>query len=77
MSSRSFFPNFGQGLFPKIAGKGLAVLASEIAHDILKVSAQTGPHRAVGNVSVCRCVSDCKARGCQFYPGLVPCFRGD
>ena len=42
-----------------------AVLVSEIAHDILTVSAQTRPHRTVGNVSACRCVSDCKARGCQ------------
>ena len=50
---------------------------NQIAHDILTVSAQTGPHRTVGNVSACKCVSDCKARGCQFYPDLVPFFHGD
>ena len=31
----------------------------------------TGPRGAVGNVS------DCRSRGCEFDPGLVPYFRGD
>ena len=36
-----------------------------------------GPHSAVGNVSGYRCVSDCRSRGREFDPGLVPYFRGD
>ena len=36
-----------------------------------------GPHGAVGNVSGYRCVSDCRSRGREFDPGLVPYFRGD
>ena len=36
-----------------------------------------GPRRAVGNVSGYRCVSDCRSRGREFDPGLVPYFRGD
>ena len=35
------------------------------------------PHSAVGNVSGYRCVSDCRFRGREFDPGLVPYFRGD
>ena len=31
----------------------------------------------VGNVSDYRCVSDCRSRGCEFVPGLVPYFCGD
>ena len=37
----------------------------------------TGPRSAVGNVSGYRCVSDCRSRGPEFDPGLVPYFRGD
>ena len=37
----------------------------------------TGPPRAVGNVSGNRCESDSRSRGCDFYPGPVPYFRGD
>ena len=37
----------------------------------------TGPRSAVGNVSVYRCVSDCRSRGREFDPGPVPYFRGD
>ena len=37
----------------------------------------TGPRSAVGNVSGNRCQSDCRSRGCEFDPGLVPYFRGD
>ena len=40
-------------------------------------SEHAGPHRAVGNVSGYRCVSDCRSRGREFDPGLVPYFRGD
>ena len=36
-----------------------------------------GPRSAVGNVSVYRCVSDCRSRGREFDPGPVPYFRGD
>ena len=34
-------------------------------------------YSAVGNVSGYRCVSDCRSRGREFDPGLVPYFRGD
>ena len=37
----------------------------------------TGLCSAVGNVSGYRCVSDCRSRGREFDPGLVPYFRGD
>ena len=37
----------------------------------------TGVDSAVGNVSDYRCVSDCRTRGPQFDPGLVPYFCGD
>ena len=37
----------------------------------------TVPHNAVGNVSDCRYVSDCRFRGQEFDPGKVPYFRGD
>ena len=37
-----------------------------------------GPRSAVGNVSCCRCVSDCRSRGHEFdLAGPVPYFRGD
>ena len=32
---------------------------------------------AAGNVSGNRCESDCRSRGCEFNPRLVPYFRGD
>ena len=32
-------------------------------------------HRAVGNMSGCRYVSDCRSRGRKFDPGPVPYFR--
>ena len=38
---------------------------------------KTGPHSEVGNVSGNRWESDCKSRGREFDPGLVPYFRGD
>ena len=37
----------------------------------------TGPPSAVGNVSGYRCEVDCRSRGREFDPGLVPYFRGD
>ena len=30
-----------------------------------------------GNVSGYRCVPDCRSRGREFDPGMVPYFRGD
>ena len=36
-----------------------------------------GPRSAVGNVSGYRCMFDCRSRGREFDPGLVPYFRGD
>ena len=38
---------------------------------------KAGRGSAVGNVSGNRCVSDCRSRGREFDPGLVPYFRGD
>ena len=38
---------------------------------------KTGPRSAVGNVSGYRCVSDCRSRGREFDPGMVPYFYGD
>ena len=35
------------------------------------------PGSAVGNVSGNRCESDCRSRGREFDPGLVPYFCGD
>ena len=37
----------------------------------------TGPHSAVGNVSDCRYVSNCRYSGCEFDPGPDPYFFGD
>ena len=37
----------------------------------------TWPSSAVGNMSGNRCESDCRSRGREFDPGLVPYFRGD
>ena len=37
----------------------------------------TGPRSAVDNVSGYRCEADCRSRGREFDPGLVPFFRGD
>ena len=44
---------------------------------MLTTHLHTGPHRAVGNVSDYRCLSDCRSRGHKFDPGPVPYFRGD
>ena len=43
----------------------------EISHELF-----TGPGSAVSNMSDYRCISDCRSRGCEFDPGLVPYFRG-
>ena len=37
----------------------------------------TRPRSAVGNMSDYRCVSDCRSRDREFYPGPFPYFRGD
>ena len=37
----------------------------------------TGPGNPVGSMSDYRCVSDCRSRGHEFDPGMVPHFRGD
>ena len=44
---------------------------------LFSLSLSTGQHSAVGNVSVYRCVCDCRSRGREFDPGPVPYFRGD
>ena len=41
------------------------------------LSTYAGLRSAVDNVSVYRCVSDCRSRGREFDPGPVPYFRGD
>ena len=38
---------------------------------------KTEPCSAVGNVSVYRCMSDCRSRGRVFDPGPVSYFGGD
>ena len=43
----------------------------------INVLLMTGPHSAVGNVSGYRWGPDCKSRGREFDPGLVPYFHGD
>ena len=43
----------------------------------INVLLMTGPHSAVGNVSGYRWGSDCKSRGREFDPGLVPYFHED
>ena len=40
-------------------------------------STLTGPRNAVGNMSGNRCKTDCRSRGSDFDPGLVPYFHGD
>ena len=40
-------------------------------------SLKSGPCSAVGNMSDCRYVSDCRSRGRKLDPGLVPYFSGD
>ena len=35
------------------------------------------PRSTVSNVADYRWASDCRSRGCEFDPGLVPSFRGD
>ena len=37
----------------------------------------TAPCSAVRNMSGCRYVSDCRSRGREFDPHLVPYFNGD
>ena len=43
----------------------------------IKKYRDTGPRRAVGNVSGNKCESGCRYRGPKFDPGPVPYFRGD
>ena len=54
--------------------KGCFVHAVKSAND---VKDEAWPRIAVGIVSDCRYVSDCKSRGREFDPGPVPYFRGD
>ena len=55
-----------------------ARMLDSIYHLTLKLLLKNaGPRSAVGNVSGYRCVSDCRSRGREFDPGLVPYFRGD
>ena len=37
----------------------------------------TRPCSAVGNMSGNRCESDCRSKGREFEPGMVPYFHGD
>ena len=47
----------------------------ELVIESLGTSTRLGS--AVGNVSDCRYLSDCRSRGPEFDPGPVPFFRGD
>ena len=49
-------------------------LGKHAADDIQTV--HSWPRSAVGNMSDCRYVSDCRSRGCEFDPGSVPYFCG-
>ena len=49
---------------------------TRVTHSYL-LQGETGQCSAVGNVSCYRCVSDCRSRGREFDPSLVPYFRGD
>ena len=44
---------------------------------LLTTCSSTELHRAVGNVSSYRCLSDCRSRGHKFDPDPVPYFSGD
>ena len=48
-----------------------------VPKNISSKSSLTGPRSAVGNVSGYRCMSDCRSRGLEFDPSLVPYFHGD
>ena len=48
---------------------------SELVHTFLPFL--IGQRSTVGNMSGNRCKFDCRSRGREFDPGLVPYFRGD
>ena len=56
----------------------LAMFKSTIYYiEYISSSIFTRPRSALGKVSGNRCKSDCRSRGREFEPGLVPYFRGD
>ena len=52
-------------------------LLISFANSLVPDQAQTRPCSTVCNLSGNRCESDCRSRGREFNPGLVPYFRGD
>ena len=46
-------------------------------YGLLTQNELAGPGGAVGYMSDCRYVSDCRSRGRKFDPSPVPYFRGD
>ena len=66
-------PMYMQFIFP--CGGGMHLLIAGFAS--IGYLYDTGPRRAVSNVSGYRCESDCRSRGCKFDPGPVPYFHGD
>ena len=53
----------------------LVVFLYKTATDFMYLIKLTGPRSPVGNVSGNRCETDCRSRGREFDPGLVPYFR--
>ena len=66
----------------KCSADQILTMKSEcVSFDLLWVAiwsfSNTRPYSAVDNVSCNRCESDCRSRGREFDPGLVPYFSGD
>ena len=66
----------GRWTYVKICKYSKTCLKLPLKKDETKIFI-TGPRSAVGNVSGYRCVSDCRSRGHEFDPSLVPYFRRD
>ena len=45
-----------------------------LLENIIMCIQSTGPHSAVGNVSACRYMSDCRSRACEFDPACSHTF---
>ena len=54
-------------------------IQKEAEKDILSLICETYTVSIQGHIaqSDCRYMSDCRSRGCEFDPGLVPYFHGD
>ena len=73
-SSTSPAHALNQSLYPVLWNQ--PPFSSQCIIELLNVL-DAGPRSAVGNVSGYGCVSDCRSRGRELDPGLVPYFRGD